>query len=178
MIGKLQSNSRLEHRPIKTTFSRELAVGLIAGLVGTVVMDLFGVAIILILGAAPSISFSIIGDAAAGFLSMIGLDVAGGVPLGAVLHYGIGLALGVVFVALVSRIDAFHLHSTLKSLGLGIVFVEIMSLPMLAGAAIILNMTPAETSQWFGMSFVMHLVYGGALGLIVRRGLRSPSGLR
>ena len=55
---------------------------------------------------------------------------------------------------------------------MGILYVEIMSLPMLAAAALILQMTAAETAQWFGVSFVMHLVYGLVLGLVVRQGLR------
>jgi len=56
---------------------------------------------------------------------------------------------------------------------MGILYVEIMSLPMLAAAALILQMTAAETAQWFGISFVMHLVYGLVLGLVVRQGLRA-----
>jgi NhaP-type Na+/H+ or K+/H+ antiporter len=42
-----------------------------------------------------------------------------------------------------------------------------MSLPLLAIAANILGMTASETAQWFGISFIMHLVYGGVLGVVV-----------
>ncbi len=65
------------------------------------------------------------------------------------------------------------MDSPKKAVGMGILYVEIMSLPMLAAAALILQMTAAETAQWFGVSFVMHLVYGLVLGLVVRQGLRS-----
>jgi len=92
--------------------------------------------------------------------------------LGALLHYLIGLALGVLFGAAVSRIAALRMDSPKKAVGMGILYVEIMSLPMLAAAALILQMTAAETAQWFGVSFVMHLVYGLVLGLVVRQGLR------
>jgi len=93
--------------------------------------------------------------------------------LGALLHYLIGLALGVLFGAAVARIAALRMDSPKKAVGMGILYVEIMSLPMLAAAALILQMTAAETAQWFGVSFVMHLVYGLVLGLVVRQGLRS-----
>lgn len=56
---------------------------------------------------------------------------------------------------------------------LDILYVEIVSQPLLAAAALILQMTRAETAQWFGISFVMHLVYGLVLGLAVRYRLRA-----
>lgn len=150
-----------------------MEVGLMGGLVGTIVMDLFGAGIFLVMGGPASLSFPIIGDAAAGFFSMLGIEIAGGALLGAVLHYLIGLAFGLIFGAAVSYIHALQLDSTKKGVGLGILFVEVMSLPLLAAAAIILKMTPSETAQWFGISFVMHLLYGLVLGLVVTYGLRS-----
>ena len=48
-----------------------------------------------------------------------------------------------------------------------------MSQPMLAAAAIILKMTAFQTAQRVGMSFVMHLVYGGVLEAVVNCGLQS-----
>ena len=90
----------------------------------------------------------------------------------------IGLALGVIFVAAVSRIDARRVDSVKKGVGLGILCVEVMSQPMLAAAAIILKMTASETAQWVGVSFIMHLVYGGVLGAVVSYGLRAATAVR
>jgi NhaP-type Na+/H+ or K+/H+ antiporter len=42
-------------------------------------------------------------------------------------------------------------------------------------AALILQMTPSEAAQWFGLSFLMHLVYGLMLGIVVSYGL-GPAG--
>jgi hypothetical protein len=56
---------------------------------------------------------------------------------------------------------------------LGVLYVEIASQPLLVAAALILRMTGAEAAQWFGISFVMHLVYGLVLGLIVHYGLHT-----
>jgi hypothetical protein len=150
-----------------------MMVGCIGGLVGTIVMDLFGAGLFLIMSGPASLSFAIIGDAAAGGFSLLGITLAGGAPLGALLHYLIGLALGCLFGAAVSRVAALRVDSLKKAVGMGMLYVEVMSLPMLASAALILRMTAAETAQWFGISFVMHLVYGLVLGLVVRQGLRA-----
>ncbi len=164
-------NAKL-HYDRRATRTRGMIDGLIGGLVGTIVMDLFGAGLFLMMSGPASLSFAIIGDAAAGGFALLGIRLAGGTPLGALLHYLIGLALGVLFGAAVSRIAALRMDSPKKAVGMGILYVEIMSLPMLAAAALILQMTAAETAQWFGVSFVMHLVYGLVLGLVVRQGLR------
>jgi hypothetical protein len=138
-------------------------------------MHVFGVGIFLVMGRPVSLSFSIIGDAAASFFSRLGVNLAGGAPLGVVVFYLLGLALGVTFVALVSRVDAFRLDSIKKGAGLGILYVEAMSLPLLATATLVLNMTAAATALWFGISVVMHLAYGGVLGAVVSYGLRPAA---
>jgi hypothetical protein len=172
MRAKLHYDTRVERFGSDTRI-RGVFVGLIGGLVGTIVMDLFGAVLFLALGGPASLSFSIIGDAAATFFATMGVALAGGAPLGALLHYLIGLALGGIFGAAVSAIAVLHLGSWKKAVGLGILYVEIASQPLLAAAALILHMTAAETAQWFGISFVMHLVYGLVLGLVALYGLRA-----
>jgi hypothetical protein len=85
---------------------------------------------------------------------------------------------GALFGAAVSRIALLQLTSLTKAVGLGILYVELMSQPLLAAAACVLHMTAAETAQWFGISFVMHLIYGLALGLVTYYGLRGISAAR
>jgi hypothetical protein len=153
-------------------------VGCIGGLVGTIMMDLFGAGLFVVMGGPASLSFTIIGDAAAAFFVMLGMTVAGGTPLGALLHYLIGLAFGALFGAAVTRIAVLRADSLQKAVGLGVIYVEVMSLPLLAAAAWVLQMTAAETAQWFGISFVMHLVYGLVLGLVMYYGLRAVAAAR
>jgi len=105
------------------------------------------------------------------------LGKRGGVPLGAVVHYLTGLTLGVIFGAAVSRSNALRVDSTKKGVGLGILYTEVSSLPILATAPLILKMTASDTAQWFGVSFIMHLVYGAVLGVVVSYGLRSGQAL-
>jgi NhaP-type Na+/H+ or K+/H+ antiporter len=58
-----------------------------------------------------------------------------------------------------------------KGLVLAILYVEILSQPILATTPILLKMTAHETLQWFGVSFVMHLIWGAVLGAVVSYGL-------
>ncbi len=172
------SDSRVEHHLSNGILTRGMIVGLIGGLLGTLVMALFGVGIFLIMGKPASLAFSLIGDAAAGFFCTIGIDMTGGALLGAVLFCLIGLGLAVIFVAVVSHIDALRVDSTKKGVALGVLCVEVMSQPMLAAAAITLKMTASVTAQWVGVSFIMHLVYGAVLGAFVSCGLRAATAAR
>jgi hypothetical protein len=148
---------------------RGISIGAIGGVVGTIVMDLFCAAMFLAMGEPASLTFSIIGDAAAAFFAMLGVTMPGGAPLGALLHYLIGLVFGGILGFAVLRIRALRADSLKKGIALGILFVEVMSQPLLVAAAIVLKMTPSQTAQWFGVSFTMHLAYGGVLGAIVAR---------
>lgn len=169
------SQRPVERQRSSGTFSRGLIVGLIGGLAGTIAMHVFGVGIFLVTSQPTSISFSIIGDAVASFFAMLGVELAGGAPLGMVVFYLLGLALGVTFVALVLRIDAFRLNSIKKGVGLGILYVEVLSLPLLAMATLVLNMSAYATALWFGISVLMHLAYGAVMGAVVSYGLRSAA---
>lgn len=174
MSAMPQHESHMKHYRSTATYLR----GAVGGLVGTVVMDLFGLVLFLALGGPASLSVSIIGDAAAEFSARIGVFVEGGAPLGALLHYLIGVALGIILSAAILRIEALQALSTRRLTALSVLYVEIMSLPMLATAAILLTMTSTQTVQWFGISFVMHLVYGAVLGLVVSYGLRPAATTR
>lgn len=174
----MQAKLHVDMHRERATSTREMMVGLVGGLVGTIVMDLFGGALFVMMGGPASLSFTIIGDAAATFAAMLGLTVAGGTPLGALLHYLIGLAFGALFGAGASRVVVFRLDSLKKAIGLGTLYVELMSLPLLSVAAWVLQMTAGETAQWFGISFVMHLVYGLVLGLVAYYGLRATPAAR
>jgi NhaP-type Na+/H+ or K+/H+ antiporter len=89
-----------------------------------------------------------------------------------VLYYLIGLILGASLGAATHGIGVFRVTSIKRAIGLSILYVEAMSLPMLTVAAVILKLTASETAQWFGISFVLHLVYGLVLGLVIGFGYR------
>ena len=98
--------------------TKGLVFGLVAGLVATIVIDLITMGVLPFMGLPADGGFSTIGDTAAGFFALFGMNVTGGTPLGVVLHYLIGLVLGVIFGAGVTRINALRLNSTKKGVGL------------------------------------------------------------
>ena len=174
MEERLQHDSRAEGAIGSSARTKGLVFGLVAGLAATIVIDLITMGTLPFMGLPADGGFSVIGDTAAGFFSLFGIDVTGGVPLGLVLHYLIGFALGVIFGAGVTRMDALRLNSVKKGLGLGILYTEIISLPILVMPPIILSWTASAAAQWFGFSFVMHAIWGIVLGVVVSYGLRSP----
>jgi hypothetical protein len=153
--------------------TKALVFGAVAGLVATVVIDLITMAVLPLMGLPATGGFVTIGDTAAGFFRLVGITVSGGVALGVVLHYLIGIALGVLFGAAVTRFDALRLTSTKRALGLGILYTELISLPILVMPPIILNWAASDAVTWFGFSLVMHAIWGAVLGLVVRYGLRA-----
>lgn len=154
----------------RLTLRKGMELGIIGGLLGTLVMDLFLVGIFVVAGMPADLTFSFIGDTATNFFSLIDIDMGGSVLLGALVHYLIGLGLGGIFGAAVSQIDAFPVNSLKQSVVLGIVYIEAISLPILITAPLLIEMTPADISQWFGLSVPMHLICGSVLGAVVSYG--------
>ena len=147
-------------------------LGFVAGLVATMVIDLILMGYLLFTGHPADDGFAIIGDTTAGFFSLFGMDVAGGVPPGVAWHYLIGLALGVIFGAAVTRFDALRLDSMKKGVGIGILYAEAISVPLLVMPPIILEWSGTATAQLLRFYFVMHAIWGTLLGLMVSYGLR------
>ena len=87
-------------------------------------------------------------------------------PVDRVLH-------GRLFGAAVAKVDALRVDTLKKSVVLAVLYVEILSQPLLVTTPILLKMTTPETFQWFGVSFLMHLIAGAVLGLVICYGLRT-----
>lgn len=158
------------------TTKQGLVLGAAGGLVATIVIDVITAAVMPLMGLPPTGGFSVIGDTAAGFLAMIGLRSPGGVLPGVILHYLIGIVLGAIFGAAAVDIPAFRLSSRQRGLILGILYTELISLPILATPPLILRWGIADTLQWFGFSFVMHAIWGAVLGTVVAGGVISARG--
>ena len=157
---------------------RGIGWGLIGGLAGTMVMDLLLMGLLSAAGLPALTCFAIVGNTAARFFSILGIQTAGGVPLGVAAHYLIGPLVGAIFGAVVAQIDVFRVSALKKGVILAVLYVEILSQPILATTPILLKMTAPETLQWFGGSFVMHLIFGVVLGVIVSYGLRLAPAAR
>lgn len=151
---------------------RGLGWGFLGGLVGTLVMDLLLMGVLLVLGQPAGLCFSIVGDTVSRFLEMVGAQVVGGVPTGVVTHYVIAPLFGTLYGALVNGLRALRATSIKKCVLLAVVYVEVLSQPILVTTPILLKMKAPAILQWFGGSFVMHLSMSIVLGLIVGCGLR------
>ncbi|MBI5034724.1 MAG: hypothetical protein HZB51_29730 [Chloroflexi bacterium] len=178
MAARLQHNSRTKDTMGSSARAKGPVLGLIAGLVATIVVDLIMMGFLLFRGQPAENGFAVIGDTAAGFFSLFGIALAGGVLPGVVWHYLIGLAFGVIFGTAVTRFDALRLTSMKKSVGLGILYTEIMSIPMLVQVPIFLKGTASDTAGLLGFFLVMHAMWGLLLGVIVGYSLRSEMAAR
>jgi hypothetical protein len=144
---------------------------MVGGLAGTMLMYFFGAGIFALLGWPANTSITIIGDSAAAFFSLLGIELVGGASLGIWLFYLIGILLGAMMGITIVSLEPLRLASLQKRIGLSILFVEVMSLPMLAAGSLALKMSATSAALWFSISFVMHLVYGLVLGLITSYGV-------
>jgi hypothetical protein len=166
-LRKKETGQAMKH----STLTRGMIAGMVGGLAGTILMYLFGVGIFALLGWPASTSFSIIGDSAAAFFSRLGVALVGGASLGVRLYCLIGLALGATLGAAIVGLQPLYLASLKKRVGLSILYVEVMSLPLLAAGSLALKMSVADAVLWSGISVVMHLVYGLVLGMVTSYGM-------
>lgn len=172
MDRTLQGSSLAEGRAKRAPLARGVAWGFLGGLAGTLVMDSLLMGALLALRQPALMCFSIVGETVSRFMAMFGAQIMGGVPTGVVAHYVIGPLVGILFGAAVTMIPALR-EGTLKKITVAaFVYVEILSQPILATTPILLKMKAPATLQWFGGSFVMHLILSIVLGFIVSRGLR------
>ena len=172
MERTLQGITRTADRKPPISISRGLGWGLLGGLAGTLTMDLVLMGALSALGSPALTCFSIVGNTVARFFSIQGVEATRTILMGVATHYIVGPLIGAIYGTVVARVKALRVNTLKKSLLLAILYVEILSQPMLAMTPILLKMTLPETLQWYGGSFMMHLMAGAALGAVVGRGLR------
>jgi len=172
MEKSLEGTAHGTARNPSTSFLKSLGWGTIGGIAGTLAMDLTLMAVLAAFGSPAQTCFSIVGDTAAHFFSMQNVGMTGTILLGVATHYTVGPLIGAIFGLLVTRVKALRVNSLKKSILLGILYVEILSQPLLATTPILLKMTAPATLQWYGGSFIMHMIAGAVLGAVVGRGLR------
>ncbi len=142
-------------------------IGAIGGVVGTLVMDLVLMGGLSAVGLPALTCFSMVGDTVARFFSMLGVNVAGGVPFGVATHYVVGPIIGAIFGTAVTRVDALRIDIRKKAIVFAVLYVEVLSQPLLALTPILLETSTTTTLLWFGGSFLVHFLWGVVLGLIV-----------
>ncbi|HEY3548244.1 MAG TPA: DUF6789 family protein [Propionicimonas sp.] len=159
------------------TLAEEIAWGMAAGLLGTVVMDLVIVGVFAATGMPPGLVYSFIGDVAQQGFLRIGVGVPGGVGLGALVHFLLGVVLGAIFGVAVSRVPRLRLGSAVKGALFGVLYIEIVSQPILVLAPVLMTMSTSEVLRWYVLSTSMHVIYGIVLGvgMALRQRWKPPS---
>jgi hypothetical protein len=175
MDNTLQGYKQTEGHSKCAPLVKRIAWGFLGGLAGTMVMDILLMAVLLALGQPAFMCFSIVGDTVSQFLATFGTNIADGIPTGVVVHYVVGPLVGMLFGAGVTIFPVLRAGSWKKTAIAAIVYVEILSQPIVAMTPILLQMKTSDTLLWFGGSFVMHLIFGIILGVFVGHGLRSAS---
>ena len=172
MERTLQGNRRMTDQIAPISFSKGLGWGLIGGLAGTMIMDLVLMGTLSAVGLPALTCFSIVGNTVVRFFSIQSTEIAYAIQLGVITHYLVGPLFGAIFGMLVARVEALRVNTLTKSILLAIIYIEILSQPMLATTPILLKMTIPATLQWYGGSFIMHLLMAVVLGSVVGYGLR------
>jgi hypothetical protein len=154
---------------------RGMEWGVVGGLTGTLCMDVVLMGGLIVAGLPAHTCFSIVGDTVARFFSLLGIQLAGGVPLGIATHYVIGPLFGAIFGAVLIQMRALKIDTRKRCILAAVLYVEIMAQPILATTPLLMKMTTAEIWQWFGFSFIMHFLMAVVLGMVVSYGLRLPA---
>ena len=168
----LGRNLSVISRLISINLLRGMNWGLIGGLAGTIVMDLFLVGAFSIAGLPALTCFMVIGNTFASFFSIQSIEMARTIQIGVVTHYVIGPLIGALYGMAMVCIKSLHVRTMKKCILLAILYVELISQPLLATTPILLKMTVSVTLLWYGGSFVMHLIPAVVLGMVVSSGLR------
>ena len=154
-----------------------LGWGVIGGLTGTLIMDLVLMGAFSAFGAPAMTCFSIVGNTMARFFSIQCMEVGRAILTGVATHYIVGPVFGAIYGMAVARIKTLRVHTMKKSILLAILYVEILSQPLLATTPILMKMALPATLLWYGGSFLMHMIVGAVLGEIVGRGLRLTAAI-
>jgi hypothetical protein len=172
MEKTLEGTSHATGRITSNSLLRGLGWGLIGGLAGTLIMDLVLMGALSAFGLPALTCFSIVGSTVARFFSIQSMEMARAIQMGIATHYLVGPLFGAIFGAVVAQANALRVNTLKKSILLAVLYVEILSQPLLAMTPILLKMTTPEILQWYGGSFVMHLLLAVVLGAVVGRGLK------
>jgi hypothetical protein len=125
-------------------------IGLLGGLIGTIMMDFVLFMEFHLLKIPIYTNYVVIGAA-----------VGGGIFIGFILHFIIGPALGLVFAVTVAWFDSFRIHNYKKGIFMG-VLAGIITIPFGCVPTAILSQAPII--QFISISTLPHLIWGSGLG--------------
>lgn len=174
-MEKLQGNS-IASAPIPSlTPLRGMGWGLLAGLAGTVAMDLTLLASLPALGLPAYACYLTIGSTVRLFFALLGIKLAGDVTLGVAAYHLIGPLLGALYGLVVSQVSALQRTTLKKNLIYAVLYAEMLSQLILTMTPLLLKMPAQEAILWYAGSFVVHMIWGIVMGLVTYYGWQLPT---
>jgi hypothetical protein len=164
-MKNLQGNWIVSEPSTSVTPMKCVQWGLIAGLVGTMAMDLTLVGGLEALGLPIDTCFLTIGRTAMQFFSILGIRFSGEVTLGVAVYHLLGPLLGAVYGLIVSQVSALQRTTLKKSLLYAVLYAEVVSQLILTMVPVLLRMPTQEAMLWFAGSSVLHAIWGAVMGL-------------
>jgi hypothetical protein len=148
----------------KITIMRSLMYGLIGGLVSTALMDMISLVMFIIMGESFPSFFALIGRS---ILTLLGIYEDFPLWQGLVLHYSIGILLG-LFLSLASRmIHILHFSTRGKSILICVLTIEIIGIALFYLMSVILNIPQSNMMVMYVSGIFLHAIGGICLGLIL-----------
>ncbi len=141
--------------------------GFMAGLAGTIAMDLTMAGGLSAMGLPADTCYRTIGSTVAHFFHLFGLHLVGEFALGVSAYHLIGPLLGGLYGLIVSLARPLQRTTLKKSLLYAVLYAEIISQLILIMVPVFMSMPAQETVLWFAGSSILHAIWGVVMGLSV-----------
>jgi hypothetical protein len=151
----------------KPTIARSIVYGIIAGLVSTALMDMISLVIYIIMGESFPSFFALIGRA---ILTLLGIHVDFPLWQGLVLHYSIGLLIGLSLGVASVLIDILRFSTRRRSMLISVLTIEIIGIALFYWMSLILNIPQSDMIIMYISGIFLHAIGGICLGLILYYG--------
>ena len=142
------------------SFARGIGVGIIASIVGTIMMDL-----------GMIVQFLVAGQPALTYLVLIGSVFGGGIPVGTLVHIVTTVVLGIIFSVPVLTIDALRVDTVKKGVLLGFL-TGVGSISACVPFAFLLHRPIPVILSFMA---IPHLIWGIGLGFVAGYGMRPAA---
>jgi hypothetical protein len=159
----------------KISMSKRLIYGLIGGVVSTIVMDLLSMIVFTITGKSFPSFFAMIGSTP---LTLLGIHEDFPLWQGLVLHYSIGILLGIAISLGSEMIKGLHLDTRGKAILISVIPIEVIGFVLFYLMSVILAIPQADMMVMYLSGIVLHGIGGICLGLLLyygkKREMSSP----
>ncbi len=171
-MKKIQGNSMVNEPGYLVTPIRSIQWGLMAGLAGTLAMDLAMAGGLSAMGLPAGTCYLTIGSTVTRFFFVLGIKLTGDLTLGLAAYHLIGPLLGALYGLIVSQSRALQWATMKKHLFYAVLYAEIISQMILTLMPILLRMPAQEALLWYAGSSVLHGIWGIVMGMAAYYWLR------